>query len=146
MRRRRLPALLAPALQTRAASLSLQANPTEAFALWQQTHGRSYKSTRDAAHRREVFLANAARVAEAGSSSYLSTCGHGGMCPHRLKRMQPRLPAKLSVVPQHPPAVSLPAQVNARPSGSLRLALNEFADLTWQEFSAARLGYKPDLK
>ncbi len=38
------------------------------------------------------------------------------------------------------------AQVNARPGGSLRLALNEFADLTWEEFSATRLGYKPQLR
>lgn len=37
-------------------------------------------------------------------------------------------------------------QVNARPGGFLRLALNEFADLTWQEFSAARMGYKPELR
>ncbi|KAL4444550.1 hypothetical protein ABPG77_002367 [Micractinium sp. CCAP 211/92] len=75
-------------------------NPTEAFAMWQQSHGRSYKSAREAARRREVFLENAAHVAE----------------------------------------------VNARPGGFLRLALNEFADLTWQEFSAARMGYKPELR
>lgn len=41
-------------------------------------------------------------------------------------------------------AATIAAQ-NARPDSSLRLALNEYADLTWEEFSAARLGLKPDL-
>lgn len=72
----------------------------EAFALWQRTHGRSYKSVREAAKRQEVFVANAHHI----------------------------------------------AQVNARPAGSLRLELNQFADLTWEEFASTHLGYKPELR
>lgn len=78
MRRRRPPPLLAPAAQARGAHphhpcscLYLQANPSEAFALWQEAHGKSYKSSREAARRREVFVANAAHVAKASVGSVL---------------------------------------------------------------------------
>jgi hypothetical protein len=30
-------------------------------------------------------------------------------------------------------------------SGASQLALNEYADQTWEEFSSPRLGYRPDL-
>lgn len=42
---------------------------------------------------------------------------------------------------RRPRAAKIAAQ-NARTDSSLRLALNEFADLTWEEFTATRLGYK----
>jgi hypothetical protein len=78
----------------------LQANPAEAFSLWQATHGKSYKSAGEGARRQAVFADNAGRVA---------------------------------------------AQ-NARTDSSLRLALNQYADLTWQEFAQSRLGYNPALR
>lgn len=37
------------------------------------------------------------------------------------------------------------AAVNSRPDSTLRLALNQFADLTLEEFSATQLGFKPSL-
>jgi cathepsin L/KDEL-tailed cysteine endopeptidase len=77
----------------------MQASPKEAFALWQRTHGRSYKTPSEATKRLAVFAANARYVAE------------------------------------H----------NARNSG-LVLGLNQFADLTFEEFSASHLGYKQSLR
>ena len=76
-----------------------QERPGEAFALWQQAYGRSYKSASEASRRRAVFAANARHVAE------------------------------------H----------NARNSG-LVLALNQFADLTFDEFAATHLGYQPSAR
>ena len=38
------------------------------------------------------------------------------------------------------------AEQNVRTDSTLRLALNEFADMTFEEFSRAKLGYNPDLR
>lgn len=38
------------------------------------------------------------------------------------------------------------AATNARTDTTLRLALNQFADLTYEEFATAHLGYKPTLR
>lgn len=38
------------------------------------------------------------------------------------------------------------ASVNARPDSSLRLALNQFADLSREEFASTHLGYNPQLR
>jgi hypothetical protein len=38
------------------------------------------------------------------------------------------------------------AATNARTDTTLRLALNQFADLTFEEFASTHLGYKPALR